>query len=100
MTCGGINIKFGDEDDVPGLVAHSKCSNSTGGRHGPIFPRGRRRLRDQAKRWLNTQAAELMTVAQLNERDPNGDVRLWMTTMAKMAGALTVCPDFRKSDFW
>ncbi len=38
----------------------------------------------RAKQWLNTGAASKMTPDLLTERDPDGDVRGWLRTMARM----------------
>jgi len=49
-------------------------------------PRARKRLRDKAKKWLNSQAVEHMTPERLMERDPSGEVRSWLATIAILAG--------------
>jgi hypothetical protein len=82
----GIRVTFGDSEDVPGLVAQQALERQGGPAWTGISARGRRRFRDQVKRWLNTQAVERMTVARLDERDPNGDMRLWLMTIARMIG--------------
>jgi hypothetical protein len=80
----GIVVSFGDTDDIAGLVAQQALERQGGPAWTDISARGRRRFRDQVKRWLNTRAVELMTVARLSERDSAGDVRNWLMTMAKM----------------
>ena len=45
----------------------------------------RRRLRYKAKKWLNTRAVEQMTAARLAERDPDGEVRAWLATIANLS---------------
>ena len=50
------------------------------------LPAARRRLRYKAKKWLNTRAVEQMTAARLAERDPDGEVRAWLATIAKLGG--------------
>jgi hypothetical protein len=45
----------------------------------------RKRLRDKAKKWLNTRAVEQMTVARLAERDSSGEIRSWLATIAKLS---------------
>ena len=47
--------------------------------------RGRKRQRYKTKKWLNTRAADLMTVDRLAERDPGGEVRSWLTIIASLA---------------
>jgi hypothetical protein len=38
-----------------------------------------------AKRWLNRQAVERMTVKLLDERDPDEEVRGWLEAIGEMA---------------
>lgn len=82
----GIAVTFGDHDDVPQLVAQRMLELSGGPVWSDLPSRGRRRLRDRAKKWLNTEAVARMTAARLAERDPDGDIRLWLTTIAWMVG--------------
>jgi hypothetical protein len=86
LEARGIDIAFGDHDDVPQLVAQRMLELSGGPVWSELPSRGRRRLRDRAKKWLNTEAVARMTAARLAERDPDGDIRLWLTTIAWMAG--------------
>jgi hypothetical protein len=37
------------------------------------------------KRWLNTQTVEQMTAARLAETDGDGEVRAWLTTIARLS---------------
>jgi len=80
----GLDIAFGDSDDVPLLVARS-LPEQTGGPDWSCLPsRSRRRLKDRAKRWLNTDAVNKMTPERLAERDPKGDVRSWLTAISEL----------------
>jgi hypothetical protein len=81
----GINVTFGDRDDVPDLVARSLLERAGGPAWSGLPSRGRRRLRQQAKNWLNTVAVERMTTKRLESRDPAHEVRSWLLTMAMMA---------------
>ncbi|HVX63810.1 MAG TPA: hypothetical protein VHC19_24525 [Pirellulales bacterium] len=47
--------------------------------------RSHKRLRERAKRWLNTRAAERMTVERIEQCDPRGEIRLWLETIARLA---------------
>ena len=76
-----------DDDDLPDLIAQKANE-----RHEPPVPwdalthRARKRLRYKAKKWLNTRAVERMTVERLAARDPGGEVRAWLATIARLGG--------------
>ena len=53
---------------------------------GKLSLHARRRLRNQAKGWLNTVAVDQMTTIRLAERDPAGEVRQWLRTVASLVG--------------
>jgi hypothetical protein len=80
----GIDVPFGDHDDVPQLVASCLLKHAGGPDWPALTSRGRRRLRDCAKRWLNTTAVERMTVKWLGERDPAGEIRSWLMTIGDL----------------
>ncbi len=63
----GIRVEFDDNDDVPEIVGRKKGWNS-----------------GTAKRKFSEQAFPKMTIDMLNERDPEGEVRGWMTKLSKM----------------
>ncbi len=44
--------------------------------------RAHRRLANRAKRWLNTMAADHMTVGLLRQRDPQAEVTSWFKAIA------------------
>lgn len=74
-----IEVEFGGEDDLPELVARRNVDTEGNGcRWLDIPPRKRRQMKHRAKRWLNTEAADQMTAALLDEQDPSGDVRSWI----------------------
>jgi hypothetical protein len=82
----GIDITFGDDDDVPQLVAQRMLEQSGGPAWSVLPSRGRRRLKDRTKKWLNVEAVERMTADRLAQRDPDRDGRRWLTTIAWMCG--------------
>jgi len=82
----GINVDFGDDDDVPALVARHLLERSGDPPWSDLSSRARRRLRNRAKIWLNRQAVSRMTAQRLTARDPDGDIRLWLTTIGWLAG--------------
>lgn len=86
----GIDLTFGDDDDVAELAARACYLLRRETVPWRLLPaRARKRLKDRAKHWLNTYAAEQMTVTRLAERDPAGEVRSWLAAIGRLAG--TVC---------
>lgn len=63
----GINVTFGDDDDVPEIVGTVKNWNP-----------------ENTKKKLSVHAFPRMTGKWLRERDPNGEVQLWMERLARM----------------
>ena len=83
----GLDLTFTDEDDVADLVAELCFERQDHELTWEELPgRARKRCRETAKRWLNRQAVERMTTALLDERDPGGEVRSWLTTIAELSG--------------
>lgn len=80
----GIDVLFGDKDDVPQLAASALLKQAGGPDWLELNSRSRRRLRNLAKKWLNTDTVERMTVERLAERDPAGEVRSWLMTIGEM----------------
>ncbi|MBI3864905.1 MAG: ATP-dependent endonuclease [Planctomycetia bacterium] len=80
----GIDVPFGDQDDVPRLAASALLQQAGGPDWSRLDSRSRRRLRNLAKRWLNTDAAERMTVERLAARDPVGEVWSWLMMIGEM----------------
>ena len=86
FEAGGIDVQFSDDDDVAALVAQK--THSLAARQEPwqaISSRARKRIRGRCKRWLNTQAVSCMTVERLADRDPQGEIRGWLETIAQLA---------------
>ena len=83
----GLQLTFSDEDDVAGLVAQ-RCYAMIGGSQAwdDIPPRRRRKLRHRAKKWLNTEAVEKMTVGRFAASDPQGEVKSWLAAIGALAG--------------
>ncbi len=81
-----IRVTFGDFDDVADLVAQQSHARLNGQVPWNLLPqRTRRRRCNRAKKWLNKGAVERMTVERLAERDPRGEVRSWLATIARLA---------------
>lgn len=83
----GIEITFGDFDDVAETVAKATVNLGECRSWESLSRRARRRLRDKAKKWLNRDAVDRMTPARLAERDPAGEVIGWLRTIGEMATA-------------
>ncbi len=81
----GIDLTFSDDDDLPDLVARRSFERAGGFDWGNLSSRARRRLRDQSKKWLNSTAVEKMTPERLEARDPAGDIRSWLTSIAELS---------------
>jgi hypothetical protein len=86
----GVDVAFEDFDDVPAIAAIAQLRQGDARKWEELSHRARRRLRYKAKKWLNRQAVDRMTSALLAERDPHGEVRGWLTTIADLAGASSV----------
>jgi hypothetical protein len=80
----GIDVHFGDHDDVAQLAAGALQKRAGGPDWSDLKSRTRRRLRNLAKKWLNTEAVDRMTVERLAERDPAGEVRSWLITICRL----------------
>tara|TARA_R100001163_G_C4999906_1_gene149436 strand:- start:105 stop:710 length:606 start_codon:yes stop_codon:yes gene_type:complete len=81
-----ITPEFGDHDCVASEVAQRVFDS----RHDDyswerLDRRPQVKLRNRAKHWLNTSAVEQMTVPQLQERDPNGEIISWLETISQLA---------------
>jgi len=78
-------LDFDDDDDVADMVARACFERQD---HElpweELLGRARKRCRETAKRWLNRQAVERMTPGQLDERDPEGEVRGWLEAIGEM----------------
>jgi hypothetical protein len=80
----GIDLAFGDDDDLPDLAARCCFEKAGGFDWVGLRSRTRRRLRDQAKKWLNSTAVEKMSPQRLAIRDPEGEVRSWLISIAEL----------------
>lgn len=81
----GIAIDFGDEDEVP-LLAARACyqERPVAGPWTGLTPGARKRLKGRAKHWLNTYAADRMTLDRLFARDPDGEITSWLATIGHL----------------
>ncbi|HEV7226422.1 MAG TPA: ATP-dependent endonuclease [Pirellulales bacterium] len=81
----GVEIRFSDDDHIADLAARYGWSLLGREPAWESLPaRARKRLRERAKRWLNTAAVERMTVERIDQCDPQGEIRVWLRTMARL----------------
>ena len=80
----GLEVEFGEQDDVPKLVACQILERSRGPSWSSLPSRARRRLIASVKAWLNVEAVSRMSVERLAARDPAGDIRSWMNVITEM----------------
>ena len=89
----GVDLTFEDFDPVAELAAQRVYEQGAyqpgvyqlGLNQTPwerLPRRAHRRLANRAKRWLNTLAADHMTVELLRQRDPQGEVMSWLKAIA------------------
>jgi hypothetical protein len=83
---GGVEVGFGDFDDVAEIVAKAKFQAADSSGWESLTRRARRRLRDKAKKWLNREGVDCMTPQRLAERDPDDEVIGWLRTIAELVG--------------
>jgi len=80
-----VDIQFGDFDDVPLLTAKAIHEASESDARWDDLPDDKIAKKvSQAKKWLNTEAVEEMTPELLAERDPEGDVKSWLTKITEL----------------
>lgn len=74
-----IEIDFGDRDDVADLAVARLFSRRNPNASWAELPgRARKRLRDRAKKWLNTNAVDCMTCQRLADRGGLEEVASWL----------------------
>ena len=87
-TAGEVEVEFSDFDPAAEIVA--KQLHQRGLAETPwelLSRRARSRLTHRAKRWLNTKAADRMTVDLLRKRDPEGEIVSWLNTIGRLVNA-------------
>ncbi|HEX3998368.1 MAG TPA: hypothetical protein VHX65_07455 [Pirellulales bacterium] len=90
FEASGIQTEFGGSDDVAEVVVQRRFLIPGSDRDWlSISARARRRLRNQAKQWLNRAAAARMTPELLAEQDSDGEVWRWLAAIAELVRGLT-----------
>jgi hypothetical protein len=86
FEASGLSVEFSGDDHVAELVARQAYERQERTVPWESLPaRTRKRRRDHCKAWLNTRAVDRMTPERLAERDPAGEVRSWLETIARLA---------------
>ncbi|MCA9220310.1 MAG: hypothetical protein KDA71_08270, partial [Planctomycetales bacterium] len=81
-----VDVAFDDFDPAAEFAAKSLYRRGLDETPWELLPpRARGRMANRAKRWLNTKAADHMTVDLLRERDPNGEVISWLKAIGRLA---------------
>jgi putative ATP-dependent endonuclease of OLD family len=82
----GLEIGFTDDDPVADLLAQQLYERDALGESWAELPRRTKtRRRNRVKKWLHSRGVERMTPQRLAQRDPDGEVRSWLETIARMA---------------
>ena len=83
----GVTVTFGDDDDVPMIVARAIHEASESPQQwDEVDDDGRAKKASSAKRRLCAEAAAHMTSEQLGARDPGGEVSGWLAMFAAAVG--------------
>lgn len=86
FEASGIRVVITDDENVPEVVARHAHEHREGSHPwDQLPPRSRKRLRDKAKKWLNAGAVEHMTPERVADRDSQGEIRSWLSTIAALA---------------
>ncbi len=81
----GIEVTFDDFDDLPEMVAkkvHEQGGSPT--EWDALTEENKGKKESRAKKWLNTDAVAAMTPTLLDERDPDGEIRGWLASIANI----------------
>lgn len=74
----GFAVDFGDMDDVPEIVASTQHNANSPNPWNTLDNDKKKKKASNAKRRLNNEVTALMTLADLQASDPNGDIVRWL----------------------
>lgn len=74
----GFQVAFNDMDDVPEIVASMQHNAASPNPWNTLDEVKKKKKCSQVKRKLNSEVAQLMTWADIQEADPNGDMTRWL----------------------
>ena len=87
-AAGDVDVEFDDFEPVAEITAKRLYQLRLDETPWELLSRrARKRMTHRAKRWLNTKAAEQMTVELLRQRDPDGEVVSWLQAIRRLAGS-------------
>lgn len=79
VRCGGPEISFGPDDDLPELIAKEFWESSLKEIGWNELPqRAKKRFCNRTKRWLNSKVVDAMTPSLLKQSDPDDEIRAWL----------------------
>ncbi|PQO46138.1 ATP-dependent endonuclease [Blastopirellula marina] len=83
---GQIEVAFSDFCPVGTIVAKKLYENGLHDRPWELLARrSQNRQTSRAKRWLNTTVASHMTADLIRQRDSDGEIAAWLTTIGQLA---------------
>ncbi|MBV6420410.1 MAG: hypothetical protein DAHOPDDO_01652 [Ignavibacteriaceae bacterium] len=74
----GFPVTFGDQDDVPEIVASTVHNATSPNPWGGLDNYLKKKKMNNAKRRLNREVTQQMTWAQIQAADPNGNIIAWL----------------------
>ena len=80
----GFRIAFGDNDDVPLIVAREVHQRS--GSHNTwdsLDSEVQKKKILRAKRRLNNEVASKMTIERIMQQDPKNEIKMWLQEISK-----------------
>src|ERR1043166_733681 len=81
----GVTVAFGDEDDVPEIVAEKMhVSNGGAGAWTSLDKDKQKSKEDRAKQRLNKEAVAKMTIERIAAQDAKGEIRGWLAAIDGM----------------
>jgi hypothetical protein len=81
----GVTVAFGDEDDVPAIVAEKMhVSNGGAGAWTSLDKDKQKSKEDRAKQRLNKEAVAKMTIERIAAQDAKGEIRGWLAAIDGM----------------
>lgn len=82
-TVMGISVSFGDDEDVPMLVAE-QIHNASGSEisWSSLDAKKKREKESAAKKRLNREVLDVMTLKHLEQMDTKGEIEDWMTKIS------------------
>lgn len=74
----GFAVTFGDMDDVPEIVASTQHNANSPNPWSTLTPEAQKKKMNRVKKRLNNEVCPLMTWADLQVSDANGDIVNWL----------------------